>query len=525
MSMTLFKFPGRSKAFLGLGFILLLIACSEQAADTDTSEPGMAAADVAAMMLDAMGGEAALRSVQSMVMQGNGSRNRLGQIPVTGGVDPDATLSNVIETIDFVNGHAAFDNDVVIGEGFSQHRTEALTTWQGEKIGWGTTVGRPNEATSTNGLFSWATQNTPEMLLRRNPVSVALAARNVGSVEGGESADSIIFNGRPHWRITAELGAESLDLMVDQESFLLGGFTALDTETMLGDVNAQYRYSDYREVGGLMLPFAVTVVKEGVPYSSLNYTDIRLNDETALAIFEIPVEVQNQADQVVDVINNDNGSWVPLAWTPITDTVTHIVAFSHHSMVVEFPSFVVVIEGPYTEAQSLSAARMIETGLGKPIRYVIPTHPHYDHTGGLRGLASVGASVLTAAGHEDEIRGIVEAPHTNPPDIMALQASMGAEVGQVEVFSGATEVTEGDQILRLYEVTTIPHVNPKVLAFVEGEGILFQSDLFFGGPGPDASALYAAIQELGLQVQQIVGGHGGVLPFSSLEAAVAGDTD
>jgi hypothetical protein len=51
--------------------------------------------------------------------------------------------------------------------------------------------------------------------------------------------------------------------------------------------------------------------------------------------------------------------------------------------------------------------------------------------------------------------------------------------------------------------------------------VLFESDLFFGAPSPDASALYAAIRERNLAVQQIVGGHGGVLPFSTLEA-VAG---
>lgn len=509
--------PSLQTHSLLLALVLVLLAgCSEQQSP-DTAAGGAAGAaagarEVADTMLAAMGGLDALRAVESVVMQGDGTRNRLGQIAVTGGVDPDATLTGMTETIDFVNGHAAFDHDVLIGGGFSQHRTEALTTWQGEKIGWGTTAGRPNEATSVNGLFSWATQNTPGMLLRRNPITVAIAADNVGA---GQQAQATTFNGRPHWAIVVDRDGEALTLMVDLETGLLGGFTALDTETMLGDVAAEYRYSDYRAVDGLMLPFTVAILKDGGPYSSMNYSAIRLNDADALAIFQVPEDVQGQADEVVAT----DGAWVPLAWNPVSDTVTHVVAFSHHSMVVEFPSFVVVIEGPYTEAQSLTLARMIENNIGKPIRYVVPTHPHYDHTGGLRGLASVGASVLTAAGHEDEIRGIVESPHTNPPDALAARAEEGAEIGQVEVFSGMTEITEDDQVLRLYEVTTIPHVNPKVLAFVDNGGILFQSDLFFGAPGPDATALFLAIQDLGLQVQQIVGGHGGILPFSSLAVA------
>ena len=115
---------------------------------------------------------------------------------------------------------------------------------------------------------------------------------------------------------------------------------------------------------------------------------------------------------------------------------------------------------------------------------------------------------------------IVEAPHSNPPDALATNLAAGAEVGRVEVFNGITEITEGDQTLQLYEVMGIPHVAPKVLAFVPSTGVLFQSDLFFGGPGPDSTALHAAIAALELDVQQIVGGHGGVLPYSALEAAV-----
>jgi len=135
-----------------------------------------------------------------------------------------------------------------------------------------------------------------------------------------------------------------------------------------------------------------------------------------------------------------------------------------------------------------------------------------------RGLASEGACVLTAAGHEDEIRGIVESPHTNPPSALAMRAAKGAEIGQVEVFARETEISDGDQVLRLYEVTTIPHVNPKVLAYVEGDGIVFQSDWFFGGPRPDAIALYEAVTALGLEVSQVVGDHGGVIPGEVLMA-------
>jgi glyoxylase-like metal-dependent hydrolase (beta-lactamase superfamily II) len=269
----------------------------------------------------------------------------------------------------------------------------------------------------------------------------------------------------------------------------------------------------------VVLPFALEIRKEDGVYANLAYDSISINDATALGILDIPGDVMEQADQVYTMRGE---SWVPLQWNAVTDDVIHVVAFSHHSMVVEFPEFVVVVEGAYTEGQSLTLARMIEGFIGKPIRYVIPTHPHFDHTGGLRALAALGADVVVAEGHEVEIRHIIESPHTNPPDLLARNISAGLETGLVEVFSGMREISQGGQAIQLFEVHGIPHVDPKVLVYVPSSRVLFQSDLFFGAPGLDATALYIAILELGLDVDRIVGGHGGVLTFAALEAAING---
>ncbi|HEY0964164.1 MAG TPA: MBL fold metallo-hydrolase [Pseudomonadales bacterium] len=492
---------------------LLLAACTRPAPEQRAPvAAALTANEVATRMLDTMGGQAALEQVQTLVQKGGGTRRHFGQVPATGAEDPPGLLSDLVETIDLANGRAAFDNRVQIGGAFAQHRTEAFTRYKGEAIGWATTEGRPNHVTSVNGLFSWATHNTPEALLRRNAVTIALTARNAPVLE--ERA----LEGATYWYLPTQLDGEDVGLFVDKSSYRMRAWNVIDTETMRGDTDAMYVLDDWRAVGDIELPHALQIRKSDGVYADLKYDTITVNDANALAVFEIPADVTSQADEVVAA---GGKAWASLQWNPVAEHVTHVVAFSHHSMVVEFPSFVVVVEAPYTEAQSLMMARMIEENIGKPIRYVVPTHPHYDHTGGVRALASLGANVLVAGGHEAEMRMILEAPHTNPPDALAAKIAAGAEVGRLEVFMASTEIVEGGQSLQLYEVQGIPHVGPKVLPLVVPTGVLFQSDLFFGAPGPDASALYEAIKQRNLTVQQIVGGHGGVFPYSALEAAMA----
>lgn len=501
-----------------LAGVLVLSACSREqgAAGTQAvAAPLPETGELVNAMLDTLGGREALEQVRVLVQKGGGMRRHFGQIPATGAPEPPGMLTGLVETIDLANDRAAFDNSVQIGGGFAQHRTEVYTTHQGQHLGWATTEGRPNHVTSVNGLFSWATHDTPEMLLRRNVITVALSALTAQpAVVPGERE----LDGRVYWYLDTRLGEETLGLYIDQQSMRLRAWRALDTERMWGDSNTLYVLDDYRPVGALFLPHQLEMRKDDGVYAQLRYAEISVNDDSALDIFAIPPDVQAQAHAVLAA---GEQSWVELQWVPVAEGVTQIVAFSHNSMLVEFPSFVVLIEGPYTEAQSLTLARQIEQRIGKPIRYVVPSHPHYDHTGGIRGLASVGANVLVAGGHEGELRRIVESPHSNPPDALARNLAAGVEVGQVEVFRNSSEISEGEQRLQLFEVIGIPHVSPKVLAYVPSAGALFQSDLFFGGSGPDSRALLRAIRELDMQVEHIVGGHGGVLPFSALESAVA----
>ena len=66
------------------------------------------------------------------------------------------------------------------------------------------------------------------------------------------------------------------------------------------------------------------------------------------------------------------------------------------SWAVEFRDHIVVVEGPNNEARSLAVNQAItERFPNKPIRYVVNTHAHYDHAGGLRTYVAQGATVVT----------------------------------------------------------------------------------------------------------------------------------
>jgi glyoxylase-like metal-dependent hydrolase (beta-lactamase superfamily II) len=487
---------------------LWLSACSS--APTTQSLANEAAA--------AMGGLEKLRGVQNVAMRdGTGTRLRLGQMVHATDVEAPASLAKVAETLDLAGGRAVLDYEIKVGD-FSQHRQEILTKKGGKAVGLENVAGRPLAVTSPSGLFSWGTQNSPEFLLKRNVIAIVLAAADTASSETPQTRD---FAGTPHAFGTARLASgETIGLYFNPQTKLLDGFEATDTETMLGDQPAVYTLADYRDVNTVKLPFKVTIAKGGKPYSEVQFGAASINDANALSVFTIPDAATAEVDKAIAA-----GDYSPVAIDKVADGVYFARAYSHNSLVVEFPTFLAVVDAAYTDAQSATLARVLaEQFPGKPIRYAAVTHYHYDHTGGVRRIAAAGATIVADKAHEPMMRPIVEAPHTNPPDALELAKKAG-KAGSIEFFEGKKVISDGGQSLELYAITGNPHVDPMVLAFVPSSGVLFQSDLFFPGTGapagPDATHLLASVRALKLNAKINAGGHGGVGPFGELEKAVA----
>jgi glyoxylase-like metal-dependent hydrolase (beta-lactamase superfamily II) len=463
----------------------------------------------------AMGGRERLEQMPVMVLRGSATRTRIGQAFQRGAPDPTANLKNLVEALDIKGGRVAFDYHVDLGP-FQQPRREVLTRRGETPIGYQVARGRAY-VVAPGGLFSWGTYNSPASMLRRNVVSVMLEAAASADAQVTSERD---FNGKAarFGEIRTKSG-EQIALYFDPQSKLLAGFEVLETEPMLGDVTARYSFSDYKAVDGLTLPYRVTILKGGNPFADVTYTSIAFNDPAAQEMFAVPDAIAAEADRAIA-----DGAYVRLELKKVAPGLYHAVAFSHHSMLVEFPSFVAVVETPISELQSKALGKLVANEIGKPIRYATITHPHWDHTSGIRGMAALGATIVLEKGHEGDMRTVLEAPHSSPPDELARRRAAGQPLA-IETFEGKRVISEGGQSLELHALSGSPHAQPFVIAYVPGAKAVFQSDLWVPGvgatsAGPAAVHLQAALRQLNLPVDLHVGGHGGVGPADELTKLV-----
>ncbi|MBI3050519.1 MAG: MBL fold metallo-hydrolase [Acidobacteria bacterium] len=293
-----------------------------------------------------------------------------------------------------------------------------------------------------------------------------------------------------------------------------------------GDMNQEGEYSQWRDVSGVKFPgnfhHHTDWDDETQPpnynggHNSLtfNVKDLRVND--CGEPITVPQEAQKATIPPVQVQT-----------TKLAEGVYYLAGQSHHSVAVEFRDFTVLVEAPQNEPRALAVIEATYKAIpNKPIRYVVNSHHHFDHLGGIRTAFHEGATIVTHHSNRDFYKQevLTYAPRTLEPDRLSLHPPTEfAEGYQLETIQMKGTISDGTRNLDIYYVQGSPHAEGMVMAYLPRERILIEADIFTppaagaqmpATPPPAAVNLYDNIRAYRLDVQTIAPLHGRVVPFA-----------
>ncbi|MBI4886711.1 MAG: MBL fold metallo-hydrolase [Acidobacteria bacterium] len=288
---------------------------------------------------------------------------------------------------------------------------------------------------------------------------------------------------------------------------------------VVGDLYYENVYTNYRDMNGVKVPrfHQHQDYDDGGNEPNVSGGDHAFGLETVSAL---RVNVAGAALTVPNEVRSATVPPVRVQSQKLGDGVWLVGGGSHNSVAVEFGDHVAVIEAPLNEERSLAVIGEVNRLIpGKPIRFVVNTHHHWDHLGGIRTYVHEGATIVTHVGNRPYYQEVLRArPWLLQPDRLSLYPP--EEWSEGYIFETVREkyiLGDSTRTVELYTVQGLAHAVGMLMVYIPKEKIVVQADLYNPqAPAPNASTrtFNQNLQRLKLDVATIVGIHGNPAPMA-----------
>ena len=406
--------------------------------------------------LAAHGGEARLRGLRSIQLRYDGPSHWRNQSP---SARPPWTTTPASGRFifDYAGSRSVWETRSEFPGGFhnhSRHLFSAGESWTANFI-----------------LQSWFSRNDSTGTMRRGlnrylPHGHLLTVRDrVATLryQGHSSHD-----GRPHDVLLYSLpdGGAQVTLHVDRRTRLVSKVEQLATDPQTGDATFDVEFSGYASVAGIPFPTRRIARRGGDVAEDFKLLDIQVDAALPDSLFVRPAAFVQDGTAPADtaLVSLAPGVWLVQG-----------VGGGNNSLAVEFDDHLMVVEAYGSSTASRRTLESLRRAIpGKAVRYVVATHHHDDHTGGIREFIAESIAVVTTPGNREYFERMARGTFTIAPDAQArVQAPL-----RLELVTGKRRVFEdGSRRVEVIDIGPSPHADEMLVVYLPAERLLVQGDL------------------------------------------------
>jgi len=267
---------------------------------------------------------------------------------------------------------------------------------------------------------------------------------------------------------------------------------------ILGDMHVEVTYSNYKNFGGLEVPTKIVQKRGGFTFFETTIADAKANPSDLTALLAAPARGGGPAAAQIGSTKLAEG--------------LYLIEAPYNALAVEFKDYIVVVEAGQSVATGQNILNEVKKVYPtKPIRYVVNTHPHEDHSLGLAPFVAAGAEIVTHKNNKEFFETAYRAPRTLLSDSLAQNKRkpkvMG--IGEKQVFK------DGNHSLELHHIIDTDvekvHSDGIIVAYLPKEKILFQADFTLPAagamPNPFVQSLGENMGKLKLDFDRYLGVH------------------
>ena len=471
-----------------LAVCLFLPACADAPPERQLVDEAVAA----------LGGADRIRAVRTLVQEGEGVHYYLGQ-----DVRPHASgqtfkVTGYRRIVDLGNRRARTELT----------RTPTFLYFQGQQPqrqvqGIDGDIGYNVGASGNANRVNETTAEERQLEFYHHPIALLQAALAPGA--------SISATSERVARITLS-GNRQFDLTLDAQG-VPTRIATLTAHPNLGDIVLSSEFGNYADVNGVRLPARIATKVDDFTTGEITLTSQQIDSTidatapTSAASAPLP----RQAQPVVVAEDVAPGVW-------------RLAGQSHHSALIEFQDYLLLIDAPQSEARALAViAKAREMRPGKPLTTLVTTHHHFDHSAGVRAAIAEGLSVITHEGNQEFFSEIAKRPHT----VVADRLAKSPREARITTVKDEMTIEDASRRLVLYHVPAHQHSETMLVGYLPRERVLIEVDTFIPNVPSNpyivgsARTMVEQVKRRGLAVDRIVPLHFTMEPFDLLTKAAA----
>ena len=495
--------------------------------------------------LQAMGGESALRGVRTMVITERVQHWEPNSSVIAGGEARLTGDSSIVISRDFSAKAIRLDWDrVKVGAGGASYKySEIYSDGVGFVNGHNAAPAARTQQSASTGMHTMSGVRLAAFLreqLRASPLLVL-------DMKSDPKALTVLpdqsIGGKKLKAVRYETGRYTYTVLFDPATGLPDRVRILDTDPHMGDVNYDLILSDWRAVSGVQVAHRLEWQLGAVTTGKGEVSKVAVNASIPADRFEIPAEAR--AKRILPAMGNVPYQWVErrTIWGNFRDTdeitfhpervgsltlmdiapgVSITQGGTHNNLVVEMDKYLVVFDAPIHELQSRWVIDAAKAKYKKPVKYLILSHHHWDHTNGARTFVAEGATVIVGKGNKDYFARMFSARNTAAVDELERKPRKATiiEVTDKHILS------DGKRQVGAYYIEH-SHSNGTLIGYIPDARLGFVVDIWSPGrdplpkkASPGHIELVRGVRQHNLDIERFAAGHGSTGVFADLVAIV-----
>jgi glyoxylase-like metal-dependent hydrolase (beta-lactamase superfamily II) len=322
---------------------------------------------------------------------------------------------------------------------------------------------------STNGAQAQNIWTTPWGFLKGAAANSATVRQEKGQQVISFSPANVKSPSGQTYTVTGYLNAQNLVTKVE---------TRVD-HAVVGDLLVEYEYANYQNMNGVQVPGRIVQRQAGMQTFDANITSATPNPNNLAELLTPPPPPPGAP-------GGGGGGQPPAGAPPVEKLGEGVfkIGGNYASLAIDMGDHVLVIESGQSDARGTAVMAAAKQAVpGKPIRFVVNSHPHFDHASGLAAAVAEGATILTHRNNEKVLEQLLSGPRTLIGDSLSKVSNRRTNV--VEGI-GDRDVRKGmnGKIVELHRIPN-EHSDGLLAVYLPAEKVLWSADITVVNPNPN----------------------------------------